>query len=256
MLKNYLKIALRHLLKHKGYSFINFAGLAAGMAGCILIMLWVRFELSYDTFPPAAGRIFRVVQEQRFSGSVQQVAVVAAPIGPALARDYAEVESMVRLRPRTVLASYGEKKFFGERILYADSNAFTFFALPLLQGDAATALVPPRALVITAALAKKYFDGEEPLGKTLRINARDDYTVTGVMVSEGQQIMFTTNGEYDLDVRALAKASRTARAATEIPGIRQKVSRRGNTGAYQVLPAAFARYSPAFAYGGGNECER
>ena len=181
MLKNYLKIALRHLLKHKGYSFINFAGLAAGMAGCILIMLWVRFELSYDTFPPAAGRIFRVVQEQRFSGSVQQVAVVAAPRGPALARDYAEVESMVRLRPRTVLASYGEKKFFGERILYADSNAFTFFALPLLQGDAATALVPPRALVITAALAKKYFDGEDPLGKTLRINARDDYTVTGVM---------------------------------------------------------------------------
>ncbi|NUO80581.1 ABC transporter permease, partial [candidate division KSB1 bacterium] len=110
MLKNYLKIALRNLLRHKGYSFINVVGLAIGMACCILILLWVRDELSYDAFHPESDRIYRVVQEQRFSGSVQQVAVVAAPVAPALANDFPEVEIAVRIRPRPHLVSFGEKK--------------------------------------------------------------------------------------------------------------------------------------------------
>ncbi|MCI0692162.1 ABC transporter permease [candidate division KSB1 bacterium] len=181
MLKNYLKIALRNLLKHKGYSFINVAGLAIGMACCILILLWVRDELSYDMFHPAAGRIYRVVQEQRFSGSVQQVAVVAAPVAPALANDFPEVEIAVRVRPRTQLVSFGEKKFFGERIAYADSNVFKLFAFPLLFGDPETALATPRSVVLTASMAKKYFGGEDPMGKILKFDNRFEYAVTGVM---------------------------------------------------------------------------
>ncbi len=181
MLKNYLKIALRNLLKHKGYSFINVAGLAVAMACCILILLWVRDELSYDMFHPAAERIYRVVQEQRFSGSTQQVAVVAAPVAPALANDYPEVEIAVRVRPRPHLVSFGEKKFFGERIAYADSNVFKLFAFPLLRGDAETALATPRSVVLTASMAKKYFGDEDPLGKVLRFDNRHDHTVSGVM---------------------------------------------------------------------------
>ncbi len=181
MLKNYLKISFRNLLKHKGYSFINVAGLAIGMACCILILLWVRDELSFDMFHPEAERIYRVVQEQRFSGSTQQVAVVAAPLAPALANDYPEVEIAVRVRPRPHLVSFGEKKFFGERIAYADSNVFKLFGFPLLRGDPETALATPRSVVITERMAQKYFGGEDPLGKVLKFDNRHDYAVTGVM---------------------------------------------------------------------------
>jgi len=181
MLKNYLKIALRNLLRHKGYSFINVVGLAIGMACCILILLWVRDELSYDTFHPEGDRIYRVVQEQRFSGSVQQVAVVAAPVAPALANDFPEVEIAVRIRPRPHLVSFGEKKFFGERIAYADSNVFKLFAFPLLRGNPETALATPRSVVITESMAKKYFGDEDPVGKVVKFDNRHDYAVTGVM---------------------------------------------------------------------------
>lgn len=193
MFKNELKIALRNLLRHKGYSFINVVGLAIGMACCILILLWVRDELSYDAFHPESDRIYRVVQEQRFSGSAQQVAVVAAPVAPALAHDFPEVEIAVRVRPRTHLVSFGEKKFFGERIAYADSNVFRLFAFPLLRGNPETALATPRSVVITESMAKKYFGAEDPVGKVLRFDNRYDYAVTGVM----QDIPFNSHIRAD-----------------------------------------------------------
>ncbi|NUM68207.1 ABC transporter permease [candidate division KSB1 bacterium] len=193
MFKNELKIALRNLLRHKGYSFINVVGLAIGMACCILILLWVRDELSYDSFHPESDRIYRVVQEQRFSGSAQQVAVVAAPVAPALAHDFPEVEIAVRVRPRTHLVSFGAKKFFGERIAYADSNVFKLFAFPLLRGNPETALATPRSVVITESMAKKYFGAEDPVGKVLRFDNRYDYAVTGIM----QDIPFNSHIRAD-----------------------------------------------------------
>jgi putative ABC transport system permease protein len=181
MFKNYFKIATRNLLKHKGYSFINVLGLAIGIACCVLILLYVWEELSYDRFHRHAERIYRVVQEQRFEGTVQQVAVVAAPVAPALANDYPEVEVVVRLRPRTLLVSYGERKFYGERIAYADSSVFALLAFPLLKGNPATALSAPNQIVLTENMAQKYFGSEDPMGKTVKLHNRFDYTVTGVM---------------------------------------------------------------------------
>jgi len=100
MFKNYLTVALRNLRGNKAYALINISGLTMGMACSILILLYVRDEMSYDRFHQDSDRIYRVVQEQRFGGYVQQVAVVAAPIAPALVSDYPEVESSVRLRSR------------------------------------------------------------------------------------------------------------------------------------------------------------
>jgi putative ABC transport system permease protein len=112
---------------------------------------------------------------------VQQVAVVAAPVAPALAQEFPEVEAAIRLRRHAQLVSYGEKKFFGEQIIYADSNFFSFFEFALLQGHPENVLAAPGSLVLTEKMAKKYFGDEDPIGKVLKIDNRYDGTVTGVM---------------------------------------------------------------------------
>ncbi len=184
MFKNYLKIAVRNLRKHKGYTFINIFGLAVGMTCCLLIMLYVQHELSYDRFHQNANRIFRIAW---MTGNAQTR--TPHPMAQTLAKDFAEVESAVSLSPiwgpgltrPQFSMRYGDKRFEEKDVFSADSTFFEVFSFPLLKGDPQTALRSPTSLVLTERMAKKYFGDEEPLGKVLTVNNSVDLKVTGVM---------------------------------------------------------------------------
>lgn len=183
MFKNYLKIALRNLLKHRAYSFINITGLAVGLACCLLISLYVKDELSYDRYHAKADRIFKVVMDSRRSDKESKVALTPAPLAEALVRDFPEVETTTRLFTffGEGLVKYGDKRFNQPGIYFGDSTFFAVFSIPLRSGDAKTALARPNTVVLSETAARKYFGNEEPLGKTLSLNDDFDVQVTGVM---------------------------------------------------------------------------
>ncbi len=181
MLGNYLKIAFRSLKKHKGYSFINISGLAIGMAVCVLIMLWVLNELSYERFHEQADRICRVTMDIEV-GSTLHTPVTLTAAGPALARDFPEVLHACRiLPPNRVAVRYEDKIFQEARVGFAENSVFDIFTFPFVSGDPKTALEAPYSVVITESMAKKYFGEHDPLGKVLRFNNEDDFSVTGVV---------------------------------------------------------------------------
>ncbi|MBN1271633.1 MAG: ABC transporter permease [Candidatus Aminicenantes bacterium] len=181
MLKNYLKIALRSLKKHKGYSFINISGLAIGMAVCMLIFLWVLNEVSYDRFHEKADRICRITMDFKI-GSALHTPVCITAAGPALVDDFAEVVTAARMdRPRRVTVKYEDKTFQEENVGTAENTLFDIFSFPFVSGDPKTALEAPYTVVITESTARKYFGDENPLGKILRINDEKDFSVTGVI---------------------------------------------------------------------------
>jgi putative ABC transport system permease protein len=181
MFKNYLKIALRNIRKQRGYAVINIAGWAVGMTVCILIMLWVQDELSFDRFHANAGRIYRVTLDSHF-GTSQTAPVAPTPAGPALVRDYPEVLKAARLdRPRRSVILYKDKEFLEEGIGAADNSLFEIFTFPFTAGDPKTALDRPYTAVITQSLARKIFGTESALGNFLKLEDGKDYAVTGVV---------------------------------------------------------------------------
>jgi hypothetical protein len=180
MLSNYLKIAFRNLLRHKGFSFINIFGLGIGMASSILILLWIVEETSYDKFHKDSGNIFRI------TASLPELninaAVSSCPLAQAFSREVPEIQKAVRLHgDHTELLQVGDVMFEEKQIFYADSNFFQFFTFPLKAGDPTTALRQPESIVITEAIAKKYFGNEDAIGKVIRMNHKDDFTVTGIL---------------------------------------------------------------------------
>ena len=189
MLKNYLKIALRNLQRHKGYSFINIAGLAVGIACCALILLYVRHELSYDRAYEKADRIYRIVSEERSEDGVWMGARSPVPLGPALKETYPEAEDFIRFwRAFQPVLRYDDKAF-GEhgRLYFTDPGVFEVFALDLVAGDPQTALAAPGTIVLTETMARKYFGDDEAMGKVLAYTGypgRGDhlrFTVTGIL---------------------------------------------------------------------------
>ncbi len=181
MLKNFVKTALRNLFKHKGYSLINIAGLAIGMATCILILMFVVDELSYDSYNEHADRIYRVAMDAYYGGRDFNLAVAAAPMAQTMLNDYPEVEAATRFRQRGAFIFKYEDNTFRERdVVYADPALFEVFTIPLLKGDPETALKDPKTLILSRKTAEKYFRDEEPVGKTLKLNNADDYLVTAV----------------------------------------------------------------------------
>ncbi len=172
MYKNYLKIALRNIRKQFGYSFINITGLALGMACCILIMLIVRNEVSYDRYHKNADNIYRL-----WSNMVSQ----PAPLGPFLKSKYPEVADAVRIRTRPSTVKYGEKVFDESSFMFADKTIFSMFDFNFISGNPETAVDQPFTVVLTKAMAEKYFGEEDPVGKTLIFNNEHDFKVTGVV---------------------------------------------------------------------------
>ena len=182
MFKNYLKIAVRNLIRFKGYSFINIVGLAIGVACTLLIVLWVQDELNFDRHHENASRIYRVVIELDMEGGSS--AYTPPPLAAALKNDFPEIQQVTRLGPWVFnrLVSYQDKSFLEKNIKGADGAIFDVFTIPFVQGNPRTALSKPNSIVITESMARKYFGSQDPMGKTISINGpKNMYEVTGVV---------------------------------------------------------------------------
>lgn len=194
MLKNYILVTLRKIAKQKAYAFINITGFAVGLAVCILIVLYVVNELSYDRFHVHADRIYRIGVEGNLSGENVKYPLSNLGTGPAMLKDYPEVVSYTRLypMPRTPV-KYEENIFYEENMVYVDPQFFEVFSFPLIRGDIGTALEAPFSIVLSRDMAEKYFGSEDPLNKSLKLNNRRDWNVTGIMEN------FPENSHLKLD---------------------------------------------------------
>jgi ABC-type antimicrobial peptide transport system permease subunit len=181
--RNYLKIALRTIWKHKGYSLINVVGLAVGLACALFILLWAQDELSYDRFHAGAEDIYRVEHDFLGPQGLFHLNVTSLPLGPALKAEVPEVVDAVRTSsPGTLLIRSGEKAFFESGVRAVDPSFLTMFTFPLLAGEPReTALARPGTLVMTDEMARKYFGPDDPVGRTVTINNKHAFTVTGIM---------------------------------------------------------------------------
>lgn len=191
MLKNYFKIAFRNLWRHRVFSFINIMGLTVGMTACFLIFLYVRFELSYDSFHSKADRIYRVVSDIKTPTEVIKAGGPAWAVGAHISQDFPQIEAAVRITGDELLIRKGNIKFQETNSLYADSAFFRMFDFKLLKGNPKTALNEPLSIVFSEAAAKKYFGNADPIGQTVLLTG-DGLTakVTGVMkdIPENSQI--------------------------------------------------------------------
>ena len=183
MFQNYLSVALRNLRRHPAYSLINIAGLAIGMATCILILLYIQDELGYDRYHPHADRVYRIVDDIESGGQTVQTAGSPTGWGPALKRDFPEIELVVRLRgtESAWLVDLGNTIYYERKVIWAGSDLFEMFSIPLAAGDQSVALAEPYSMVISEDLAFKYFGDEEAIGKAVNLDNRWDFKVTGVM---------------------------------------------------------------------------
>jgi len=195
MFKNYLTVAVRNILRNKVYSAINIAGLSVGMACTMLILLWVQLELSFDRYHENADRIYRLAADIEIGEMRGRYAVSSLPIGPTLQGDYPEVLRAVRFYPhdRKLLVHYKDKKFLEDGIIYTEDSIFDVFTFPLVSGDPKTVLATADSLVITEAMAEKYFGSENPIGKILKVEDKVDLKVTGVMQNVPANSHFTFN---------------------------------------------------------------
>jgi putative ABC transport system permease protein len=182
MFSNYFKIALRNLRRNKAFTGINIAGLALGIASCLLIVLFVQHELSYDRYNTSSDRIVRVVFRGKMKVGEIKEANVMPPVAAAFKKDFPEIQEATRIRPYGMpRITYGSKTFKEDVIGYVDSNFFRVFTVPLLKGNPNTALISPNTVVISRSVAKKYFGDEDPIGKVLQFKDNNAAaTVTGL----------------------------------------------------------------------------
>jgi putative ABC transport system permease protein len=185
MIRNYITVALRNLRKYKLYSAINITGLTIGLSACLLIGLYISHELSYDEFHLNKNSIVRLTMEYGQSGTTNTAATTGTKPGPQFKRTFPLVEAYVRTYLGSKIIKNGENVFEENRFLYADEQFFSVFSFPLLAGNATTALNAPDKVVISTAMAKKYFGQEEAINKTLTIGSKD-YIVSGVCKNSPQ----------------------------------------------------------------------
>ncbi|MCJ7679280.1 MAG: ABC transporter permease, partial [Candidatus Aminicenantes bacterium] len=183
MLKNYLKIALRNIRRHKGYSFINLAGLSVGLAACILILIWVRDELNYDRFHTNIDHLYRALEHERMSdGDVITFPMFPTAFGPALKKDFPQVLETIRLRSsRGRIVRVEEHSFYEDGLLFADPPLLKVFSFPLESGNPETALLSPSSILLSEAMALKYFPDEDPIGRVIEVDGTHEFLVTGVI---------------------------------------------------------------------------
>ncbi|HTE28818.1 MAG TPA: ABC transporter permease [Chryseolinea sp.] len=198
MYKSYFKIGWRNLLRNKSLFVINITGLAMGIATCLIIMLFVVDELSFDRYNEKADQIMRIVLKGHMNGEAIKEAVTPAPVAQTLKNEFPEVVSATRLRRMgTPKVTYNNNTFRGDRFAYVDPNFFHVFTLPLIRGDARTALAEPHTEVITQEQALKYFGNEDPLDKILDLKETgEQFKVTGVIA------MVPANSHFHFDLFA------------------------------------------------------
>jgi putative ABC transport system permease protein len=192
MLTSYLRIALRNILRHKGYSFINILGLAVGMTCTILILLWVQDELSYDNFHKNGDNIYLVTVEM--GERVWDESPWA--LNAVLRKDYPEVEKATWFSRKSVSARYNAS-LFSENVALVSPQFFEIFTFPFAEGNPSTALTDANSLIISKRTAVKYFGDEDPLGKVISLDNRFDLTVTGVI----ENVPANSHMQFDLVAR-------------------------------------------------------
>ncbi|MEQ9422981.1 MAG: ABC transporter permease [Cyclobacteriaceae bacterium] len=184
MLKSYIKVALRNLWKRKVYSLINIIGLAIGIGACLLIVLYVQDEFSYDKHYSESDRIYRVIRQATNGGEVQQAAAVNYALQDLLIDNFPQIEKAGRLAPRgkSLLTNpENELEFVEERFFFAEQSMVEIFDLEFLSGDPAAALGEPFNILLTEAMAQKYFKDQNPIGKTLQLDGDKTFKVSGVI---------------------------------------------------------------------------
>lgn len=181
MFKNYFKVAIRNILKHRFYSAINILGMTIGVTACILIVLYVVDELSYDRFHSKVDRMYQVGLHGKIGDQDIRTSTTCPPLARAMSDEIPDVEAATRIAHFWgSVVKYNDLAFTEERVFYADSNFFNFFSFKLLSGDPRTVLTEPQSVVVTQEMATKYFGNEPALGKTMIIGDTVVYKVTGV----------------------------------------------------------------------------
>lgn len=203
MISNYFKIAWRSLSRSKMYSLINIVGLTVGIACCILIVLYVKDELSYDKYHKNYQEIYRVLHAYREKSDHPLPAPAPgeyqvwgnAPVAPALQADFPEIRETTRFTsPVTLLLQYKEKRFQENNLVFADSTMFDLFSWKMRYGNPQTALTAPFSIVLTESMARKYFGNSNPVGQVFKADDNNTLTVTGVMEDVPSNSHFTFTG--------------------------------------------------------------
>lgn len=181
MLKNLIKTAIRHIVKHFGYSILNVLGLTLGISSALFLIIYVSDEVSYDRYHEKADRIYRVSSSIKEPDDQFTWVVAQIPFGPQVVHDYPEVQSFVRFinMPRA-LYKFEDKEFNEENFYFVDSTLFDIFTYKVIKGDIKSALLEPKKIILTERIADKYFGKSDPIGKTLTAG-NDTYEVTGVI---------------------------------------------------------------------------
>ncbi len=193
MFKNYLKIAFRSFVRHKSMSLINIIGLAVGMAVCILLLLWVQDEMSYDNFHQNGDNLYRAIQVGVWNdGETYGSSTIPYALTPVMQEDYPEIVDHVRLRTLSGRMMQVEDKTFFEDILLTEPSLFKMFSFEMLKGDPQVALKEIHSIILTEDTAHKYFGDKDPIGKVIRYDDRIDFTVTGIAANppENSSIIF------------------------------------------------------------------
>ena len=209
MFKNYVKIAIRNILRNKLYSFINILGLALGITACLLIMLYINYEYSFENLFSKNDRIYRVLTIDAALGTnKQRVGITMPPLGSILADNFPEIEAAVRIsNGRRMLMQIGDEQgIYTESLRASDANFFSIFDYKLLEGDAQTALFEPYSIILTSRLAKSLFGEKEAMGSMIKANGIE-MTVTGIMADLPGNTHFNFEALASLSTYiALAKA--------------------------------------------------
>ena len=199
MFKNYFKIAVRSFIQQKYYSLINTLGLALGTAACILILLFVRDEISYESPFANHDKIYRLVEDFPMGTHLSQSATVPFPVKANLINDYPEIKNAAIIyRPsswgQTPIMKLGDNEYFEDNFVFAEHSFLEIYGFEFIKGDPAKALTGPNELLLTESLAKKYFGDEDPIGKTINLNNFRDLQVIGVI----KDLPDNTHLQFDL----------------------------------------------------------
>jgi putative ABC transport system permease protein len=208
MFRSYLKTALRHFSRQKGYTFINMFGMTVGLTCCIVIFLYVSDELSYDKYHADLDRIYRVASRVESPNYNASSAQTSGPVAQVLRDNFLQVEKVAQVfRVNAGLMEKGETKYFEDTRIFCDPELFQILTIPFLKGDPQTALNRPYTMVLSERIAKKYFDQQDPLGQTITLNTRD-YEVTAIVADAPHNThlkydffvsMKTLEGRYPFD---------------------------------------------------------
>jgi len=195
MFRNYVKTALRNILRYKGYSLINIAGLTVGMACFILIFLWVYDELNYDTFHTHSDRLFRIILKQADNPGDQGFPSTPYVLPRILKEEYPEIAEVTRIRTQGYPSAvrYEDITYYEQSFFLADPSFFSMFSYDFTVGDPQTVLSDPNSVVITKEAAKKYFGEKDPMGRILRWNNDRDLEVTGII----EKVPYNSHLQFD-----------------------------------------------------------